>query len=343
MKHSIAYKRYIVLFLLFICSLSMRALEYTVKKGDTLYSIGRRYKVSVDEILKANHMSSSNSIYAGQSLFIPIEIAKKNTYIVQKGDTLFGISVAQGTTVEELGNLNNLTKSSIYVGQELLLPTTKKTEPRVSVTKKEVVTDVVSLKKTKTDADLIYTVKKGDTLYSIALSNAVTVEEIRKKNNLTMSSVLKIGQKLSIESREKIQPATLKAVSDPRSYEKRKGDPSLIWPINAIEIAYVSGKISGVVVAGNSKDESVTAIREGVVMYSGNYRGYGEVVFLKSPKGYIYMYSGMSSLSVKKGQVVRYREEIGKIGVDVYTGKPVVNLMVYKNDNPVDPADAPRG
>jgi LysM repeat protein len=315
---------------------------YTVETGDTLYSIARQYEVTVDTLREANQLDSDASIYVGQNIIIPTDSSTLNTntvdgktsstkdtiYVVKKGDTLFSISMKYKTTVDALSTINNLkSTTSIYVGQKLIISSVPETK------------STLNTNSDKTPTIVSYKVQKGDTLYSIAHDNNTTVAELRKMNNLTTASVIKIGQALVVTKSSE----NVKEIDDPRTYERKKGDTTLIWPVEAKEVAYVSGKISGVVITGSVKNESVMAIREGIVMYSGNYRGYGDVVFLKSSGNYIYMYSGLASLSVKKGQHVGYREEIGKSGTDTYSGNPVVNLMIYKNDNPVDPAKAPRG
>ncbi|OJF75703.1 MAG: hypothetical protein BKP49_10940 [Treponema sp. CETP13] len=331
---------------------------YTVKKGDTLYSIARKYDVSVNDILNINNMGSNSSIYAGQNILISVkedesatkkeaqsndkESTKKSVtpqlYTVQKGDTLFAISIQYETNVSDLRELNKLDEdSAIYVGQILKIPT----DTEFSIANADKATSIESLKETPTKKIKKYVVKSGDTLYSIAKVNNTKVATLRSLNKLTKDSVLKVGQTLIVSST--LPTSTLSEVADPRKYEKKKGDISLIWPVKAKAIAYVTGKISGVAITGSEPAEPVTSIREGVVMYSGNYRGYGDVVFIKSTDNYIYMYSGLSSLSVEKGENVKYRTEIGKAGTDAYSGNPVINLMVYKNDNPCDPAEVPRG
>ena len=151
---------------------------YTVKKGDTLYSISTKYGVSVPSIMKLNNLTSSN-LSVGQSLFIPLNdnFDNFNYYTVLPNDTLYSISMKYNTTVDSLKKLNNLTSSSLTVGQQLKVP---------------FVSD-------STNDELIYTVKAGDTLYNISKKYGVSVENIMKLNNLT-SSNLYIGQQLKINS-----------------------------------------------------------------------------------------------------------------------------------------------
>ncbi len=151
---------------------------YTVSSGDTLYAIANKYGVSVDELKLANNLSS-NTLSIGQVLIIPSiekpETPNENIYIVKSGDTLYAIANQYGMTVDELKALNNLTSNTLSIGQKL----------------------VVSAGNTGT-LDT-YTVKAGDTLYSIANKYGLTVNELKQLNNLT-SDVLSIGQILNVSN-----------------------------------------------------------------------------------------------------------------------------------------------
>ena len=99
-------------------------------------------------------------------------INKKNTYIVQKGDSLYKIANKYNTTVDTLKQLNNLTTNNLSIGDILKLPNTN-------------------------NEYIIYTIKKGDSLYQIAKEYNTTVNKIKNINNLT-SNLLNIGQKIKI-------------------------------------------------------------------------------------------------------------------------------------------------
>ncbi|MFI3257319.1 MAG: M23 family metallopeptidase [Spirochaetales bacterium] len=255
------------------------------------------------------------------------------THEVQRSETLYSLSRRYGVTVEEIRAANNMgTSNDLFVGQKLTIPGQQ----------------TQSTATTNTSYDT-YTVIAGDTLYSISRKNDITVDELRSLNELTPESVLKIGQTLKI-------PATITEVAtvpsiaseligtheDPRVVSNRKGDTSLVWPIKAVEVEYVTGKISGVALTG-SQNENVNAIRSGTVMFSGVYRGFGQVVFIQDTTDHIYVYTGLSSLSVNKGEYIQYGQTLGTIGNDTLSGTNRMNFMVFKSGNPIDPANAPRG
>ena len=98
---------------------SLDYLSYYVKRGDTLYSIAKRYDVSVDEIIKLNNLSNNN-LSIGQMLKIPVSImvpdTNYDTYIVKSGDTLYSISKRFNISVDELIKINNLSGTNLSVG-----------------------------------------------------------------------------------------------------------------------------------------------------------------------------------------------------------------------------------
>ena len=107
------------------------------------------------------------------------------------------------------------------------------------------------------------------------------------------------------------------------------------------DAAYMTGKLSGVVLTG-AQGESVRCIAEGTVVSAGPYRGFGRVVIVQTKDGYLYVYGGQESISVKEGDKVLSGAELGKLGIDATTGKSDLFFMVYKSNAPVDPARAPR-
>ncbi len=107
--------------------------EYTVARGDSFYSIGKKFGVSAPAIAKANPGVDSRKLQIGQKLTIPSAASATvteppllggdvDTYTVRKGDTLYRIAKDHGTTVKAIQDLNGLRTTSIQVGQKLKLP-----------------------------------------------------------------------------------------------------------------------------------------------------------------------------------------------------------------------------
>lgn len=143
--------------------------EYIVQKGDSLWSISRKYGISVDELKNYNNLKT-NTISINQILKIPSPGSSSlntKTYTVAKGDSLWSISQKFNTTVNELKNLNNLSSNLLSIGMILKIPSNNRT----------------------------YIVKKGDSLWSISRANNTTVDKIKSLNNLN-NNILSIGQEL---------------------------------------------------------------------------------------------------------------------------------------------------
>ena len=146
---------------------------YIVQNGDTLYGISKQFGLSIEALKKANNLTANN-ITIGQVLNIP---SNEITYTVKKGDSLYSIAKSFGTTVDSLKQINNLTSNILSIGQVLII--SKSTTFEVP------------------DNYILYTVKKGDTLYSIATSNGITIDKLKQINDLK-TNTLSIGQKIYI-------------------------------------------------------------------------------------------------------------------------------------------------
>ena len=145
---------------------------YTVKSGDTLYSIAKKYGITVDKLKDLNNLKS-NMISVNQKLLVNDQKKDQttNAYVVEKGDTLYSIAKKYSTTVSKIKELNNLKSDTLSIGQELIIPSSFDVKTHI--------------------------VKSGDSLYSIARKYNTTVNAIKVANNLT-SNVLSIGKELII-------------------------------------------------------------------------------------------------------------------------------------------------
>ena len=291
----------ITIILLFVTPL-FADITYKVEKGDTLYSISRKYQITVVELRTANNLSENDVIKAGQKLIIPdadigtaaalsqskpgtssTPSAKTIEYVVAKGDTLYGIARKNGMSVADLMAINNLDSSAVIkVGQKLKV-NANSTETKTTTTK--------------------------------------TVEPAK-----TDETVIKVNEK----------------APDTRTYGTTvSADANTKWPVSSPKITQVKGKISGVQLSAKT-NEAVLCIHEGTVMYVGVYRGFGQVVFVQSKTGLIYAYTGLGSVKVRKGEYVVSGAELGTAGLDSLSQKYQITFMVFQNGQPIDPAKAPR-
>ena len=153
---------------------------YIVQSGDSLWSISKRFGISVDKLKDINNLSS-NLLSIGQKLLIKDTSSSEDIgvyYTVKAGDTLYGIAKEYNLSVDELKKMNDLTSNNLSIGQKLL----------ISGTGEEIING--------SDYDT-YIVKSGDNLYAIARRYGISVDGLKKINNLS-SNLLSIGQKLLV-------------------------------------------------------------------------------------------------------------------------------------------------
>jgi len=152
---------------------------YTVKSGDSLYSIARQNNTTIKELIDLNNLTTTN-LSIGQKLKLPSateEEIETNEYIVKSGDTLYKIANQYDLSVADLINVNNLTTNTLTIGQKLIIPMSNQEEVDTSYQN--------------------YTVTKGDNLYAIAREYNTTVDNLMKINNLK-SNLLSIGQVIKV-------------------------------------------------------------------------------------------------------------------------------------------------
>ena len=171
---------------------------YKVVAGDTLWKISKTFGITVDDLKKANKLTSDN-IYPGQTLEIPVPAASTpsapvpSLYKVVAGDTLWKISKTFGTTVDALKKANKLTSDNIYPGQTLEIPVPVTNMPSTPVLD----TDQTPYGNTQWP-DVTYIVQPGDTATSVAKKFGVKVEDILKYNYMDPDDWLEAGEKIAI-------------------------------------------------------------------------------------------------------------------------------------------------
>lgn len=173
--------------------------KYKVKKGDNLSEISEKFGVSVNQIKKWNNISSNN-IAAGKTLKIYNSTSSPsygdnttknssnvNYYKIKSGDSIGSIAEKYGVKVSDIRNWNNISGNKILAGSTLKIYSDANVND---------IPNETTNKNVKTNQQS-YTVKSGDSLYSIAAKNNTTVAKLKSINNLTSNNI-KSGQKLRL-------------------------------------------------------------------------------------------------------------------------------------------------
>lgn len=216
---------------------------YIVQKGDILSRLASDFNTTTKTLISMNNLSNPDVLYVGQELRVPAgggksssysgsssksspSVKKGGEYLIQKGDTLSGIAVAAGVSIDDLRSLNNIKDDKIFAGEKLSIPsggkipsTSKKSAPAKAKTEPTPPVEpapsavaapepapvaapaaepVESTSSMSVDAVMDHVVYPGETLDDISRSYGVSKSDIMRLNNISEESSVKEGQRLRI-------------------------------------------------------------------------------------------------------------------------------------------------
>jgi membrane-bound lytic murein transglycosylase D len=194
---------------------------YDARRGESLDQIGRRYGVSGSYLRSVNSALKErrNKLAQAATIMVPISGAKGGfvkavmdthsaslapavaakdkvpaTYKVRKGDTLYGIALQYDLSVDDLRAQNNMSGSALSIGKTLKLvdstpaPAAQRTEAPTRIAKSDAASSSLS----------IYTIRAGDTLFSIARQFGVALDDLLRWNQLSPRTVIQPGRKVRV-------------------------------------------------------------------------------------------------------------------------------------------------
>lgn len=200
---------------------------------------------------------------------------------------------------------------------------------------------------------VFHVVERGQTLWRIAKSYELTVEELAKANGISDATRIEVGQRLVIPGVGSARPIC----SDPictvensaSSLEKSVVDPSPAseggewsWPVLGGRISSLFGAKRGrsshhgvdILVPRGS---AIHASREGIVRFAGKRRGYGLLIVIDHADGFSSYYAHNSRNRVRTGASVRSGQVIGLSGASGNATAPHVHFELRQNGKPLDP------
>lgn len=219
-------------------------IRHTARRGETLSHISRRYGVPVDAIVSMNGMRSQHLIREGQDIVVPLPVrfaaprgpgeprpatvpARSGDieYRVRQGDTLWGIALRHGVSVNTLRGWNRLSDSAvIHPGQRLAIRQATGNVPQAA-TAAQAGTSPALLGVPQNAAKVVYRVRQGDTLWGIANRHGVTPASLARWNSLATSENIHPGQALEIWQPDRTTGST--ATSDTGTEYRPPPDPTV--------------------------------------------------------------------------------------------------------------------
>jgi murein DD-endopeptidase MepM/ murein hydrolase activator NlpD len=320
----------------------------TVAPGETVDSIAHRHGVPVAVIMEANNLASPNAIQTGQRLVIP-----------------------------RYGSSATAAAPPVAAPPHASAPALASLTPNVTPKPAPAVTASASPHAAGPINSGVHVVAPGETLTKIAHQYGKSVAEIAKANNIVPPySKVGIGDRLVIPGGARMsnakpeteqaaapaKPTGTKAVAgnapaqsasmvtptaetpstDTTARASAEATPGFRWPVRGRIIAGFGPKPNGqqndgidVAVPENTP---IKAAEDGVVAYAGNeLKGYGNLVLVRHPNGYVTAYAHAKELMVKRGDQIKRGDVIAKSGQSGNVDAPQLHFEVRKGSAPVDP------
>jgi len=199
---------------------------HSVKKGESLSSIAKKYKVSLSSLMKANNLNMHSKINIGQELDIPstngevipapakaeempaapMTSEETSVYVVKKGDSLSRIAKNTHMTVAQLMSVNNLKNHNIKIGQKLQIvkgaksvaSVAEKSGEKKSGSGASAKASKKSAKIELKDGEVEHTIANGETLGGIAKKYGTSVSAIAERNSIKDPRKIRVGQVIVI-------------------------------------------------------------------------------------------------------------------------------------------------
>lgn len=280
-----------------------------VRPGDTLFAIARRYRVSVRALIEKNGLTPPFVVRVGQTLTLP----KGRQHLVAKGDTLFSVARQYKVMPHTLARVNGIkTPFVIRLGERLLIPEETQTASHTD-TVSEVVPGDPGLAPAALPAPL------GNVPTDLGRDFSGPPPQARARAGLPVPAVRPGG----------IPPRTV----------SRSG---FQWPVRGRVISGFGSKAKGLQNDGiniaAAPGTPVVAARSGTVAYVGNeLRGFGNLVLIKHPGGWVSAYAHNDQLLVKRGEKVNRGQKIATVGQTGGVGRSQLHFELRRGRRAIDP------
>ncbi len=312
--------------------------EVSIRPGDTLYSLSRRYGVSERNILAANNLDSAADIQAGRTMVIPpasyrpgqdtpqsgssrslsrsqlvaatgtnANSGSTTTHVVQNGDTAYNIARRYNMTPAELAERNSLeSPDKIRLGQRLNVGAQVAAAQPVSQA-------TIS--------------QSGPATATNAPVPSVRPTQVASASNTSIQTV-------SVNTNAQSGAA----LPEPEAMSSSQ----FRWPVRGRIISPFGPKSNGANNDGINisvpEGTSIKAAENGVVAYAGNeLEGFGNLILIRHQNGFVTAYAHSSSILVQRGDQIRRGQVIARAGQTGSVDTPQLHFELRQASRPIDP------
>jgi murein DD-endopeptidase MepM/ murein hydrolase activator NlpD len=303
----------------------------TVNAGDTIDTIAHRYGVPASAIIQSNNLTAPANIYAGQQLVIPryqgshgptqasrapavsaprtapaaaTPAGNGAVHVVGPGDTLSRISRRYGKSIGEIVKANNIAITTrLNVGDRLVIPGVKSSAAnpnRVSVAP----TPPASATQQTPQMTQSMEPPPSASVFTPTSGSGVEASKVTSEDTASL--------------------------------------PKFRWPANGRVInafgPMTNGQQNDGINIAVPENTPVKAAEDGTVAYAGNeLKGYGNLILVRHPNGYVTAYAHAKELLVKRGDPVKRGQVIARSGQSGNVNAPQLHFEIRKGASPVDP------
>lgn len=288
------------------------ATAVTVGKGDSVYALSRRHRVSMRAIIEANNLRPPFHLRVGQRIVLP----RQPEHLVEKGDTLSQIAHQRNIGMYDLARVNALRPPyTIYVGQRLRLP-------RGAVTSGASSVSVTSASETKTVSVSPDAGKQPTKAKALPPLSRKTPDWAKKQ------PAMKRPVRTAVRPR--------RVAAGPVSKPPPRAGKGFQWPVRGRVISSFGSKAKGLrndgINIAAARGTPVKAADNGVVVYAGNeLRAFGNLLLIRHAGGWVSAYAHNEVLLVKRGDKVRKGQKIGAVGSSGSVVTPQLHFELRKN------------
>ena len=318
---------------------------HNVSAGNTLYGLARRYNTTEANIRQWNDLQTSN-LRINQRLIVgyetPTQVATPTTptptptqateqrpvfHVVHSGETMTSIAQRYDIDIIDLLDFNKMTNTSLYIGQRIYLEeghittaqqfteiaTTDTTDMVIKIAISDsTATEQMEIEIVMPQTPTTHIVARSETLYSIAIKYGVSVDNIRRWNNLN-NNLIHIGQTLIINDTDGTPQR------QQTQYTTQNIDLNTpVLPIDRVRILSEYGMRRGRMHKGidlaGARGDPLYAVLDGRVVFSGVQRGFGNVVIIDHGENVMTLYAHNETNIVKKDDNVSKGQLIARVG-----------------------------